>query len=247
MRLLLFFLIFSFAQPSLAQVSDSIPTAEEHLVPLDFSEEKINNFKEDPAFDYSEAAEKDNWWTNFKRWIRLQWNRFLNWLFGDFEAPLLLAIFLDILPYLLLGLLLVFILYLFSRLDTGDYFFGKKRQGELIFDEEEKIIRSRDIKKLIAKAVEKENYRLAVRYHFLYVLQQLSRMEIVTYDNSKTDEDYLSEIKEAKLREHFKKISRIYDFVWYGNFATTAEDYDRIKIEFQKAEKLIEVEHEQKL
>lgn len=247
MRLIFLLLIILFAQPVVAQTSDSLFTAEEELVPLNFSEEKISNFKQDPAFDYSEAAEKENWWTNFKRYIRLQWSRFINWLFGEFEAPLLLAIFLDILPYLLLGLLIGFILYLFSRLDPGSFFMEEKQQGELLFDEEEKIIKSRDIKKMIAKAVEKENYRLAVRYHFLYILQQLSRKEVVSYDNSKTDEDYVLEIKDDKLRGQFKRINRIYDFVWYGNFDTTASDYHRIKNEFEKAENLMQVEHEQNL
>lgn len=222
-------------------------TAEAEITPLDFSEETLDRFKQDPDFDYSEATAEDNWWTKFKRYISLQWNRFLNWLFGDYEAPLLLKIFLDILPYLLLGLLLILILYLFGKLNPGNYFFGTPAKPEVNFDEEENIIRNRDIKKLIEKAILKENYRLAVRYHFLYVLQQLSRQELVIYDSAKTDEEYVQEIEEPALKTQFKRINRIYDFVWYGNFETTAENYLKIKKEFEKAEQLIQPQHEQSL
>lgn len=222
-------------------------TAETNLAPLEFSEETINRFKEDPAFDYSEATAEDHWWSQFKRYVRLQWQRFLDWLFGDYEAPLLLAILLDILPYLLLGLLLILILYLFAKISPGNYLFGTSAEADIHFDEEEKIIRNKDIIKLIDKAVSKENYRLAVRYHFLYVLQQLSRQELVSYDSAKTDEDYLNEIKDPALKTQFKRVNRIYDFVWYGNFETTAEDYSKIKIEYQKAEGLIKPEYEQSL
>lgn len=214
-------------------------TAENDLTPLDFSEETLQDFKEDPDFDYSEAAAEDNWWTKFKRYIGLQWQRFLDWLFGDYEAPLLLAIFLDILPYLILGLLLTFVLYLFSKLNPGNYLFGTPAQGDITFEGEEKIIKTRDIQKLIQKALSKENYRLAVRYHFLYLLQKMSRQEIVIYDSAKTDEEYVQEIKDPALKSRFKRVNRIYDFVWYGNFETTAEDYGKIKEEFEKAEDLI--------
>lgn len=222
-------------------------SAEKELKPVEFSEEAIEKFKQDPEYDYSEATAEDNWWTKFKRYIRLQWNRFLDWLFGDYEAPLLLAIFLDILPYLLLGLLLVFMLYLFAKLNPGTYIFGAPAQPGIAFSEEEKIIRNRDIKKLIEKAVSKENFRLAVRYHFLYVLQQLSRRDLVVYDSSKTDEEYGAEIKDATLRSQFKRVNRIYDFVWYGNFETSAEDYRKIKTEYLRTEQLIEPQHEQNL
>ncbi len=240
---LLFVLIFSFP----VFTGDLIlraQTAETELKPLNFSEETLNEFKENPDFDYSEAAANDNWWTQFKRYVRLQWQRFMEWLFGDYEAPLLLAIFLEILPYLILGFLLLFIFYLFSKLNAGNHIFGTPAQGELHFEGEEKIVRSRDIPKLIEKAVSSGKYRLAVRYHFLYLLQQMSRQEIVSYDSAKTDEEYLQEIKDPSLKTHFKKVNRIYDFIWYGNFETGAEDYVKIKKEFEKAEILIRPQHE---
>ncbi len=224
-----------------------VQTAEEELRPLDFSEETIQNFKEDPDYDYSEAIAEDHWWTKFKRYIRLQWQRFLDWMFGDYEAPLLLAILLDILPYLLLGLLLAFVLYLFGKINPGNYIFGTPDGGEIHFTEEEKIIKTRDIKKLIEKAVASENYRLAVRYHFLYLLQQLSREEIVIYDPAKTDEEYVQEISDGELQGHFRKASRIYDYVWYGDFTPTASDYQKIRNEFTKSEDLIQPQHEQSL
>lgn len=248
--MLKYFLIFCFSFNcfgSFGAVNLWAQTAETGLTPLDFSEETIEKFKQNPDFDYTEAVAEDNWWSKFKRYIRLQWGRFLDWLFGDYEAPLLLAILLDILPYLLLGLLLVFLLYLFAKINPGNYLFGTSSTPEVSFDEEEKIIRTRDIKKLIEKAVAKENYRLAVRYHFLYVLQQLSRQELVIYDSAKTDEEYVQEIQDPELKIQFKKVNRIYDFVWYGNFATTAENYRKITKGFEKVELLIQPQHEQSL
>ncbi|NJW52821.1 DUF4129 domain-containing protein [Salinimicrobium oceani] len=243
---LIFFLGFSFFGIS-SEAFAVAQTAETDLKPLEFSEKTLKRFKEDPAFNYTEVTAEDNWWTKFKRYVRLHWQRFLDWMFGDYEAPLLLAIFLDILPYLLLGLLLALILYLFTKINPGNHFFGTPAEVEVHFEEEEKIIRNRNIKKLIENALAKENYRLAVRYHFLYALQQLSRQEIVIYDSSKTDEEYVKEIQLPALQAQFKKVNRIYDFVWYGNFAPTSENYQKIRKEFEKAELLIQPRYEQSL
>lgn len=245
-----FFLIFFFGI-SLSVVAGGLEipmqSAEEELVPLNFSEETLKKFKQDPDFDYSEAAAEDNWWTRFKWYLGLQWQRFMEWIFGDYNAPPLLAFFLEILPYLLLGLLLALVLYLFSKLAPQNAIFGTPAGGNIHFNEEEKIIKTRDISKMIEKAVAAKNYRLAIRYHFLYILQQLSRKEFVSYNAAKTDEEYLAEIQDLQLRNKFKRLNRIYDFVWYGNFATTAADYEKIKSEFVSTETLIQPQHEQSL
>lgn len=243
----LFFLLNLSLAASAGTIEIPLQSAEEELAPLDFSEETIEKFKQNPDFDYSELNADDHWWTKFKRYLKLQWQRFLNWAFGEYEAPLLLAILLDILPYLLIGLLLALILYLFGKINPGNAIFGTPSEGELHSSEEEKIIKTRDIMKLIEKAVTAGNYRLAIRYHFLYLLQQLSKRELVAYDPSKTDEEYVKEIQDPELQTRFRKLSRIYDFVWYGNFDTNTGDYQKVKKEFLNAENLIPGEHEQSL
>ena len=141
-KFFLFFLLNFSLATSVGENVILIQTAEEELVPLDFSEETLERFKQDPDFDYSEATAQDHWWSRFKRYLGLQWQRFLDWMFGDYEAPLLLAILLDILPYLLLGLLLALLLYLFVKLNPGNAIFGTPSAGDVHFSEEEKIIKT---------------------------------------------------------------------------------------------------------
>lgn len=208
-------------------------------VPLDFDEEKVASFKEDPSFDYSQKIQEENWWTSFKRYISMQWEKLMNWLLGDFEAPIAVAFFLEMLPYILLLLLLSFITYLFIRLYPAVSPLSSGKNPELILDEDEKIIRFKDIPDLIKKALSRGNYRLAVRYQFLYVLQQLADRDIVEYDSSKTDEEYLSEIQDPSVKKQFQKLNRIYDFVWYGNFSTNLQNYERIERDFERMQSMI--------
>lgn len=228
-------------QPQQQKQSSAAP------VPLKFDKEKIASYKTNPDFDYTEKIQQESWWTNFKNWVALQWSRLLRWIFGDLDASPLLAFFLKLLPYILLALLLGLLLYLFSKMSPAWYFRSSHDTPKIILDEDEKIIRKRDIKQLIESAISRGNYRLAVRYHFLYILQQLTQRDLINYDSSKTDEDYLQELLQPELKEQFKKLNRIYDFVWYGHFDTKPEDFERIRKDFQKMHFLISPSHEQKL
>ena len=216
-------------------------TSEEvsQLKPLEFQEEKLKDFRKDSAFDYSEKVKEENWWTRFKRSVFLLWKKILNWLFGDLSASPVLAIILKALPYLILIGFVAFVIYMFTKLNPGAAFLGSPKKAKVVLDEEENIIKFEDIKALIAEAVANNDFNLAVRYHFLYILQQLSHFGVINYDSSKTDEDYLHEIEKEELKPVYKKLNRIYDFVWYGKFETGEEVYLKIKTEFSKMETLI--------
>lgn len=242
MKAILLFIFILFSFPIIAQeaAEGQPPKEETRLFPLEFNEEKLKEYRNDPAYDYSEAAAKDNWWSSFKRYLKMQWHRFMDWLFGDFEMPFVLALLIDILPYLLLAGLIGLVLYLFSKLNPASYHMNNQK-GEVFHGEDEKIVKSKDIQKMIEKAVANGNFRLAVRYHFLFVLQQLSRKQIIVYDNTKTDEEYLQEIENTDLKMLFRRLNYLYDFIWYGHFDATASDYEKIKKEFQKMEGSIKV------
>lgn len=251
-KILFFILLLFYLNPALPQEKDSIARSAKteefiRLVPLEFDEEKLQKLKKDPAFDYSERLEKENWWTQFKRYIGLQWKKFLNWLFGDIQASGFWANLLQLLPYVILLMSIGLLLFLFISLNPATSLLSPSVKGQVNLDEEENIIRNRNIKKLIEQAVNKEDYRLAVRYHFLYLLQQLSEKGVIDYNSSKTDEDYLNEITGAEYKTHFKKLNRIYDFIWYGHFEPEKELYLKIKKEFLEMEALMETAYEHHL
>jgi len=53
--------------------------------------------------------------------------------------------------------------------------------------------------------------------------------ELIDWQLQKTNDDYLKELGSTKLQEPFKTITRLYDYIWYGNF-----DLDELK--YMKAE-----------
>ncbi len=259
MRALLFFFLFALYSPVLpameifSEVSeiyvaqDSVVAPERvnydkdtNLDRPEFDPENIESYKNDSAFDYLAEVEQDSWWTKFKKWLQLHYQNFISWLFGDYKANVIIAFLLQILPYLIVAAIIGLIFYLFIRLNPGPSIIGNSPAPEVFYNEEEKIVRSQNIPELIKAAIEKRDYRLAVRYYYLQLLKQLQEKGLINYEFQKTNAEYLREIREEKIQLPLKKVMRIYDFIWYGSFAVSETDFLLAQRYFGEIERSLE-------
>lgn len=236
--LLLFFTTEVFSQDSLVEDQEKIVKydTDPNLSPVQFEESIIENYKNNEDFNYVELAEEENWWTRFKRWLGNIWNQFWRWVFGDYEAGGIIAFFIKSLPYLIIAGIIAFVIWLFLKLNPGAKIFQSKEGPDVFFTEEEEIIKKKNIKKLIQKALEKKDFRLAVRYYYLFILKKLSESHIIEYEFDKTNSDYISEINSDEINVDFKKVTNLYDYIWYGSFDVTEEDYYKAQNTFTHLE-----------
>lgn len=199
--------------------------SQSEVSPVSFSEESLEELKNDESFDYTEQIDQDGLWAQFKRWVSRVWNSFWNWLLGDYEGSGFWTFFIQALPYLIVITLIAFIIWLFYKLNPGARLLKGKDAPGIFFTEEEEIVKTKDIRKLIAKALERQDYRLAVRYYYLLILKKLSEAEVIEYMFDKTNNDYIAEIAPEKINNQFQKVTGLYDYIWYGNFEVTAADF----------------------
>ena len=106
-------------------------------------------------------------------------------------------------------------------------------------DEDEDIINNKDINLLIQHALTQKNYRLAIRYYYLLVLKNLSEKELIVWESQKTNTDYVRELSDGAIKNQLKTITRLYDFIWYGNFEINEKSYRQAEKEFLSINHLI--------
>lgn len=201
-------------------------------------ETTINEFKQDPDFDYTEIAPEETWLTRFRQKLSDIWNSFIRWLTGGEEATGVLGFLLSLLPYLLIAGLLALLVWVFLKIDNGRAVIHSKHKGVFMGDDEE-IIKNQDIQQLIDQALKDKNYRLAVRYYYLLTLQQLSGKEHIDWQVQKTNHEYIYEIKNNDLRTQFGKLTDVYDYIWYGNFEVDEPAFAKAQHAFNKLQKAI--------
>ncbi|MDY8137408.1 DUF4129 domain-containing protein [Aquimarina sp. 2201CG5-10] len=205
-----------------------------------FDHQKIKDFNNQDEFDYTEYEEADNWWTRFKRWLNQIWSKFIKWLFGVDEATGFWGVVLQILPYLIIIGVLFLLGWLFMKVNPSDMLLEKQEAPQVQLTEDEDIIQNQDIQQLIDQALTNNNHRLAIRYYYLFVLKKLSTQELITWESQKTNTDYLKELSDDSLKNQFKVITRLYDFIWYGSFDVDEKSYRKAEKEFQSINNLIQ-------
>lgn len=213
---------------------------ERKIVQKEITAQDIEVYKNNPDFNYEvvESSTPD-WWIAFKNWIGNLLIRFFEWLFGVNKAAGTLSIFLEFLPYVLLAVLVFILIKFFLNVNARAISYAKKNQAAVAMSEEEHIIKNEDIQQLIQEALANDNYRLAVRYYYLYLLQIMTERELINWEIQKTNEDYLNELEQEHLQHPFRKITRLYDYIWYGEFPIDQEKYQKAENSFLSLKQLL--------
>lgn len=208
--LILFFFSFGFAQ----QEQDSIilPTDTSSVLDIktfdtDLSEKYIGE-----EFDYSSAeGDAQNLLSRFLLWIR----NALSDTFGVDLPPGTLKV-VEYIIYVLMGVLALYLLVKFLVGENLTTLFSKRATPLIDINLSEEHIEHIDLDILIKEALVAKNYRLAIRYHYLSVLKNLSLRNIIEWQFEKTNSDYQNEITIDQLKPLFQEVSYLYDYIWYG-------------------------------
>lgn len=117
--------------------------------------------------------------------------------------------------------------------------FGKKPAASNNADTDEipEDIFAINYQKEIDKAAGGSNYRLAIRLMFLRLLKQLAERDIIQYKHDRTNFDYLMQLRSTSYYENFFRITRDYEYSWYGKFPLTEESYTAIRNDFSKLDR----------
>jgi len=215
-----------------AQNDSIVKYDESDIEPIEFNKQELDTYKGDDAFNYEEIKAESTWWTDVTNWFYNILRRFFEWIFGVGNADGYLALFLEILPYLLLALFLYLVIRFFVKSNIHGIGNNKKNPNVVSLSEDEHIIKNEDIQQLIKNALVDKNYRLALRYYYLYILQLLSEREMIDWQQQKTNDDYMEELSKSNLKNDFGKATMLYDYVWYGEFDLDQSRYEKAEVVF---------------
>ena len=133
------------------------------------------------------------------------------------------------------GFVTFLIMYLYNS-NVGIF-----RKTSVISPEESNVgtedIFSINYQREIDRSVEAGNYRLAVRLMFLRLLKNLSDKHIIQYKPDNTNLDYLVQLRPRNMYADFFRLTRNYEYCWYGQFEIDKEKFEIVKKDFDSFER----------
>lgn len=149
----------------------------------------------------------------------------LSWLENIFNGSML-----KIILWMLAAFFVIVVLY--QLIKNGGMF---KRVVEKGVEEEELTVEEdlldQEFDKLLQKAFNKGDYRLAIRYQFLKTLKILLDKNQIEFAANKTNSQYVKEVP-IKWRNEFAGLILNYEYIWYGNFALSADQYKQLQLKY---------------
>ncbi len=91
----------------------------------------------------------------------------------------------------------------------------------------------------IKKAKESNNYRVATRLYFVWIIKELSDKSYITWKRRKTNYHYHLEVEGKPFSEDFGISVKNYEFIWYGKYEISREEFTVVEKHFKRLIKKI--------
>lgn len=143
------------------------------------------------------------------------------------------------LMYAALAIIILLVIYFIIK-NAGGFSFGREKKKINFSSSAEQAledtdhIENNDFQKLIQKAKSENDFRRAIRYYHLWVLQSLADKKLIRWNRDKTDYDYFKELGQNAIKEDFSHGIYVYDYIWYGNFQINPKEFDIAESIFQR-------------
>lgn len=206
------------ADPILAQRYDA-----RYITLRSFDAEALARLRAQKEFEYDRPPPPPSLWDRMRQWLdeylfrHIFRSEFSRWV-----------------DYLLIGssvlLLLYLILYL-TQTNLRSIFYSSTVLHPVTFASEVHLDADA-LQALIDEAIVQQDYRSAVRYLFLRALNALAAKGLIVWRIDKTNRDYVQELAQNELRTRFSELVRLFEYVWYGEFALTKQDFEVAKRAF---------------
>ena len=190
----------------------------------------VNRLKKEKEFEYA---------NNPAYWIRKEDDQneskgsgyFLIWLFSSSAVRIIM--------YLLLAAVIIFTIY--RIIINNNLFYTSSKSIKEAAGEEKNEMEDEALDEKITAAILAKEYRKAVRYSYFKTLRGLDAKGWIRYHAQATNYDYLVQFSKHSMASEFGFLTRVYEYVWYGGFELSENQFDMVQNNFQKMYKSLGV------
>ncbi|UHG91690.1 DUF4129 domain-containing protein [Spirosoma oryzicola] len=185
--------------------------------------EKLSEFQTDRDYQYNhEAPPPENPVARFFYWLYTKLMRFLR---SDAYQ--------NVWQYVILAGVAGFVVYLLMKAEVLGFLFPKKAQtSTLAYENLSENIHAINFDAAIDEAVGQRNFRQAVRLLYLQTLKRLTDPGLIHYKPDKTNQHYINELAKTPLQTDFERLTRQFEFIWYGDFPIDEHQFTLLRKAF---------------
>lgn len=191
--------------------------------------ERLRDLQTDRDYQYgTDAPPPDN---PVMRFLAYVWRKIMEFLASESYQ--------NFWQYVFLAGIAAFVIYLLLKAEVLGFLFPKRAQSvALAYENVAENIHEIDFNAAVDEAVSRRNYRLAVRLRYLQTLKYLTDAGLIQYKPDKTNRQYVYELAGSPRQDEFERLTRQFEFVWYGDFPVDEARFAAIQAQFRTFQEL---------
>lgn len=100
------------------------------------------------------------------------------------------------------------------------------------FEELEEHIHETELEGYLRLALQDSNFKAAIRVYYLMAIKGLSENQWIAWKRDKTNFDYVREMRKRPEHADFRKLTYLFEVIWYGDTEIDQQVYRRISPSF---------------
>lgn len=196
-----------------------------------FSQQKLEEYRGEVAFQYVKVESKTEW-----TWWDWFWYKVRRFLAGMTPGG---KIFQNVIVWVLGILIVGLIVFALMKLPLRKLWDPSVKKLNVGFEELEENIHEIDFDELIAQAIQDKAYRRGVRLLYLETLKELTAHKWIDWRINKTNYDYQQELFQTPLEKDFDALTLDYEYVWYGDFPVNESGFNSMRKTFEQFQQVV--------
>lgn len=212
---------------------DSLKVArndDSQIVPRYPDYKRIEEFRSDGNYRYSDDPQPPE--SPVQKWI--------SWFFGKVSKLFSGKSYESFWQYVIMVIAAMLVLFLLYKAKILEYVFPSKTTvapGEYVVGQEN--IHEINFEQAIENALGQGDFRLAIRLQYLKILKLLTTRELIHWKPNLTNQSYIHELEKYPYHADFVRITRYFEFAWYGEFKINESEFTEMKDFFNSFQKKI--------
>lgn len=135
--------------------------------------------------------------------------------------------------YIVLGLIILLVIYQVAVVNNF-FVLSRSKRKKTSDGETGQELTPDDIESKLNEAINAGEYRLAIRYLYLKTLNVLNEKNRIKLHAKSTNHDYLDQMRQSPAFGEFAMLTRVYEYVWYGEFVPGQQQFEKISHNFHQ-------------
>lgn len=206
-----------YAQSRFSAESDTI-SAQRVRVP-DMT--RLQEISDMSIYKYDTPAESPGLWQRFRNWLQ---QLVSGWVDNIWVQRILKAV-----GALALVVVLLLLINQISRGELRNAFVRSSDNTIKAAAEWTENKSGKPMRQLAREAVENGELSLATHYLYQHILELLSSSGLIRWMPHKTNEEYVAELRGNVIHEGFQRLTRIFEYVDYGEFEIDKDTFQKVE------------------